>query len=282
MKLNDRLQSLLDNLFESSNPSLTELRKHASEGFITHEDLLILSKHISEKSNGRETLMDYLKGSRLCFPKLSERLSKANPEPTPELLKRREYLRVREEARAYNRMIHGTDVNPLVQQNLTYGNVHASVKNQLSIGANVIVSMAACGGIAYYAGTQYSSNKSVQMVFGLMGAVGIMIIEVTLFMIRAVKMESVFEGSGLSSDKESIAEMRSGSLMTVKTMQKFQNNRNSLGSEVSRIPSLQSTSNVHIPPVGKGGGDATKDDSDSDFEADETFEKLHLESKKNK
>jgi len=207
-----------------TNLQADELRESAYMGYITHRGLKTLNLVLQE--NGRDegslSLREILKGSKLCFPKLEERVSRANPEPSPGLVKRREFLRIRQEARQYNRMIHGTDLNPLVQQSLTHGNVHASVKNQLSIGANVIVSMAACGGIAYYVGTQYSTNKSIQMVFGLIGAVGIMIIEVTLFMIRAVKMESVFEGSGLSPNKESVAEMRSGSLMTVKTMEEVE------------------------------------------------------------
>jgi hypothetical protein len=81
------------------------------------------------------------------------------------------------------------------------------------------------------------------MIFGLIGAVFIMLVEMSLFIIRAIKMESAYERVPTTS-AEAIAQLRSGSLLTatnpkILQMKRDKNNNNT----VSSISTSISTSN---------------------------------------
>lgn len=77
----------------------------------------------------------------------------------------------------------------------------------------MIVSIIACGGIGYYVGTQFSSKKSVAMMFGLMSAIGIMMVEMLIYIIRAIKMENAYEKK-ISPKEEAKRQSQSASLQT--------------------------------------------------------------------
>ena len=105
----------------------------------------------------------------------------------------------------------------------------------------MIVAVFAMFGIGYYVGMQYSDNKSTvsnafavkkinlsvirslillifllylqQMTFGLVSAIGIMIVEMILFIRRATQMEGVYEKAPTALE-EANAQIRSGALLT--------------------------------------------------------------------
>ena len=62
-----------------------------------------------------------------------------------------------------------TDYDPHARDVLTTGNSYASVKNQLSIGANAFVAVFAMFGVGYYLGRQYTDDRTQQLIFGLIG-----------------------------------------------------------------------------------------------------------------
>ena len=64
---------------------------------------------------------------------------------------------------------HITDYDPHTRDVLTTGNSYASVKNQLSIGANAFVAVFAMFGVGYYLGRQYTDDRTQQLIFGLIG-----------------------------------------------------------------------------------------------------------------
>lgn len=57
-------------------------------------------------------------------------------------------------------MIYGQYENPNIEKMLSKGNHYASMRNQVSISMNMIVSMGACYGIAYYVGMQMGKESS--------------------------------------------------------------------------------------------------------------------------
>ena len=94
--------------------------------------------------------------SSLVFPSFQE----APEAPSLELQKRREYLKLRQEAREYNKMVFGTEQDPRVQEIMNAGNHYASARNQLAISANMVMSVLASFAIAYYAGKSMKASQT--------------------------------------------------------------------------------------------------------------------------
>jgi hypothetical protein len=72
----------------------------------------------------------------------------------------------RQEAREYNKMVYGTDFDPGARDVLTTGNQFASVKNQLSIGANAFVAVFAMFGVGFYLARQYTPDRTTVRLVG--------------------------------------------------------------------------------------------------------------------
>jgi hypothetical protein len=162
------------------------------------------------KSNLRQPLLKLLNGCNMVFPDHRQKPMKENPE----LAKRREYLKMKQEEREYNKMVHGTESNPNVVDALTLGNEFASFKNQAAIGMNMIMAVLATFGIAYYIGSKLKYEKSTCLGLGLAAAISIMIIEMFLFIFRSMQMEHEFERPA-SQSKEATVKLRVGALNPV-------------------------------------------------------------------
>ena len=213
-----------------------QLEEQYESELISYSTLNILSQYLKSKyeysvyvgnKKVHDKLTNYLTGSKLVFPNLM----KKDIEVDPELIKRRQYLLARQEAREYNKMMYGTYSDPNVQKALSQGNHMESVKEQLSVSANMIVSVFAMFGISYYIGYQYSKNQTTCMIFGIVGATIIMIVEMGIYIIRAIKLEAVYESKESRNEKkEALAQLRTGSLLTVHHTKVKDNNNNSSSS----------------------------------------------------
>ena len=124
-----------------------------------------------------------------------------------ELEKRRKYLQMRQEQKEYNQMIQGLDgsynsnynnninnnsgsVN--VGGNESVGQMMASLSQQMGTILNMVVSSLAMFGVFYYIGMHITDRKSsTPLVMGLVGAISIMVIEMTLFIIRAYLQDEI-------------------------------------------------------------------------------------------
>lgn len=113
------------------------------------------------------------------------------PDPTSssDLQKRREYLQLRQEQREYDRMVNGTVDFSHSHKSDTLAKTLSGVQNQISIIANMFVSIFAMFGVGYYIGMQYKWQYQTRFICGLIGAVVILFIEMTLYIIRACNME---------------------------------------------------------------------------------------------
>lgn len=157
-------------------------------GIYSLQSLEVISNYL-RLQNGKESLSDYLVSSKspsaLHFPQTSK-----TTEPSEELVKRREYLKLRAEAREYNQMMYGRDEDPRVAEILDAGNNMSSARNQLAVSANMVISCLASFAIAYYAGKSFKASLTTSLVCGLLGAIAILLIEMTLFIVRAMRVES--------------------------------------------------------------------------------------------
>jgi hypothetical protein len=216
--ISDKLTILIDNFnndyYNNNIYSLTIEEKQIIDNdikfnYLSCESLNILKKYI-DNSNDEYNLKYYLNKTKLVFPILKQKIK----DTSLEVLKRREYLKLRQEEREYNLMIHGNAVNPNVTEKIAGGNHYSSTKNQLTISTNMIVSIFAMFGICYYVGMRFSDSHTTCLIFGLVGAVVIMIVEMLLFIIRAAKMEHIYEGK-ITKETEILAQIRSSSLVTL-------------------------------------------------------------------
>ena len=197
---NTKLSELVGRLLECppegiESAGLEALAADRDSGAYSLPSLELISKYLGTKQGAgegkkQEQLSDYLVNptapSSLLFPNAP----KAASEPSAELLKRREYLKLKAEAREYNRMIYGKEEDPRVAEILEAGNHFSSAKNQLAISANMVVSVVASFAIAYYAGKSFKASATTCLVCGLLGAIAILFIEMSLFIVRAMRYET--------------------------------------------------------------------------------------------
>ena len=115
----------------------------------------------------------------------------AKPEkraPHPELAPRMERLRAAQASREYAAMmgdVHGHNNDGLVDIEM------ASYKSQMGIGLNLVVSMGTMYIVGHYAGgTAEEPNGPRAVLFGLVLCIGTMLIEATLYIIGASRMEA--------------------------------------------------------------------------------------------
>jgi hypothetical protein len=192
LKLTPKFAEVVTEMF-CENFSLTEeeqqiINAAVDSKIVTCDALFIVNKYMKTKPS--LLMKDIFDRSKLVFPS-SEKASKQ--EVNPKLLKRREYLKRRQETREYNQMIFGTDYNPQDEAFTKCGNSFASMRNQLTISANMIVSIFVSFGLGYYLSKSVTKDESMRMTIGLVCAIIIMMIEMILFILRAIRMEDVYE-----------------------------------------------------------------------------------------
>lgn len=153
-QLNIIVQELLSSDFLTPDEK-ESLRKDEERKMVSNENVKLISKYLHSQS---KKLVDVVKGSKIVFPNLMEK-----PVETPaHVLQRRQQLQIKQQEREYNKMIYGQYENPNIEKMLSKGNHYASMRNQVSISMNMIVSMGACYGIAYYVGMQMGKESSTE------------------------------------------------------------------------------------------------------------------------
>lgn len=195
-RLHEYLQELLPSLeAESSSSSGSKscwglVTKALQDEFVPMELMRILAL-----SDGAD-LKALVAGSRMVFDPDLEGNGERDPkevERRQALNKRREYLKKRHEEREYNLMMYGQEVNPEVQREMDRGNSLSSKSNHISIGMNMIMSVLACFAIAYYVGMQSNVELTTSMIYGLIAAILILMVEMLLYILRAMSMEKHFD-----------------------------------------------------------------------------------------
>lgn len=168
--------------------------------YVTIKGLKLIREYLRRDSNEDSDclLKPLLKGTKLVYPYHKGRSNVSNTK-SKEFIERHNYLLKKQEERQYNAMIgdiSNKDINNINSVDSGKdGNLYSSVKNNFTISANMIISMVSCYGIGYYIGTTISTKTTTRMICGLIGAIGIMMVEMTIFIIRAIKMESVYENN---------------------------------------------------------------------------------------
>lgn len=141
-----------------------------------------------------------------------------------ELVERREYLKTRQQEKEYNQMMYGSPSDPNVVAKED-SNLWSSTRNNMSVIMNLIMSFVAGFAIAYYATKQYESyaethshegssgngtstntvnavESNRSLVFGLLGAIAALLIEMVLYIVRALQSEYKYEKGGKSKGKK--------------------------------------------------------------------------------
>ena len=86
-------------------------------------------------------------------------------------------------------MVHGT--SKLQTSADTLQSTLNGMRHQVTISANMITTTIGVFGIGYFVGTKLTDQKSHWMICGLISAMGILIVEMTLYIIRASKQDDL-------------------------------------------------------------------------------------------
>jgi hypothetical protein len=126
-----------------------------------------------------------------------EIVSDTPPPPTEasslELERRRDFLKVRAKQREYNQMMFKSDTDPSKDE-ANKQNIGAILEHS-SVAVQVIVATLASFGVAFYAGRQSGASQEKCLVWGLLAAMIILIVEGVLFIVRANRVASMIESS---------------------------------------------------------------------------------------
>lgn len=166
-----------------NNVDVTSDDKESLEDCINSGYLNVKSIRILEKYGG---VMSVLRGKPLVFPSFVKITSSQDSQ---DKMARRQYLQSKIDQREYNRMVYGSELSPAEREVQSVSNQLSSVRNQISIGVNMIVAIVATFGICYYVGGQFTTNTSTRMIYGLIGGILVMILEMVLYIMRAARME---------------------------------------------------------------------------------------------
>ena len=163
-------KELIARVSQSLNIKLSELRSV----------FFIISK--LGRNQGNKDLCTLLKGSKVIFPSLIA--SSSLSPPVYNLEERRAYLLRRQEEREYARFIGDSSDFGNSSKSLSVHEPISQLKGQISIIANMFVCSFAMFGVGYYVGVQYKCDLQLCIMFGLIGAVLILFIEMMLYIIR--------------------------------------------------------------------------------------------------
>ncbi|KAJ1423532.1 endoplasmic reticulum-based factor for assembly of V-ATPase-domain-containing protein [Ochromonadaceae sp. CCMP2298] len=162
--------------------SVTEEERAGLDAAFVHVDSVkVLRREMDRR--GQKLVVSF-QGSRLVYP---ERIKATKIDP--EVEKRRAFLRTKEEERSYNKMVFGLEQAP--QE--SFAQQYSSFQNQASIAVNMIVAIFATFGMGYYISSTMGFNKTECMTIGLIAATAVMIIEMLVFIMRALQMETCEE-----------------------------------------------------------------------------------------
>ena len=130
------------------------------------------------------TLKSLLQGSSMCIPSLDSQVSTKKLDPEQE--KRKKRLKERVQERELHRMVSNVDSRQKMARQFKAG-AAVSLKSA-SFGLHIILGMV-FGFVAGYllARTAYGGGQTVQVIGGIIGMVGTLIMEVTLYIIRDEK-----------------------------------------------------------------------------------------------
>ena len=130
-------------------------------------------------------LRDLLRGSVIDFPRRKS-ISKEDPDQ----VRRKAALQRRKEQREYDRMVANVDHKQRADA-LVRGGAAVSVK-RASYGAHIIVGMFLGFGAGYMLSKSvYDGSTTVQFVGGIIGMVGTLMLEVSLYIIREEKVKRI-------------------------------------------------------------------------------------------
>ena len=90
-------------------------------------------------------------------------------------------------------MVYGQEINPEIQREMDRGNSLSAKSNHIAIAMNMIMSVLACFAIAYYVGLQSNVELATSMIYGLIAAILILMVEMLLYILRAMAMEKKYD-----------------------------------------------------------------------------------------
>ena len=134
------------------------------------------------RNQGNKALCTLLKGSKVMFP--SPITSSSLSPSAYNLEERRAYLLRRQEEREYAKFIDDSSDFGKSSKSFSFHEPISQLKGQISIIVNMFVCSFAMFGVGYYVGVQYKCDLQLCIIFGLIGAVLILFIEMTLYIIR--------------------------------------------------------------------------------------------------
>lgn len=142
------------------------------------------------KSQKPSSLRDLIKGSRLVFHANGSRESNILDDPNQ--VRRKNALKLRAQQREYDRMVENVD--PKQKYGLAVRNGAAVSLKRASYGAHIIVGMFLGFGAGFMLSKSvYDGGTTVQYIGGIIGMVGTLLLEVTLYMIREEKVRRIKE-----------------------------------------------------------------------------------------
>ena len=184
-------KELLTRISQSTCVKLSELR----------EVLKILSKKDGNKDE--HLLHSLLRDSNIIFPSVATSSSSSSSSSSYNLEERRAHLLRRQEEREYARLV-GDSVDTDTNSNtVSVSKPISEIKGQISIIANMFVCAFAMFGVGYYVGAQYRYDLQTRTIFGLIGAVTILFVEMLLYIIRAYNIDyAKYHDSHTNKDKK--------------------------------------------------------------------------------
>jgi predicted cobalt transporter CbtA len=120
--------------------------------------------------------------------------------PSKELTERRKYLQRRFEEREYARMVGdcgdgsmqvrgSAAVKAQSGRGASVGEDMHALRGAMSTAVNMVAAVAASFAVGYYAGKGTDGTQRTGFLFGLAGAIIVLVVEMALFIIRALREE---------------------------------------------------------------------------------------------
>mmetsp|Transcript_18141 Transcript_18141/g.53933 ORF Transcript_18141/g.53933 Transcript_18141/m.53933 type:complete len:189 (-) Transcript_18141:15-581(-) len=134
----------------------------------------------AEEQNSSGPLRARLRGASLVFAP-----APAPAEPSPAVLRRRQYLQRRADHRAYDKLVSNVTQKPIPPEE----RVGASLRHQFSISANMVVAPVGAGVVGYRLSKEIVPDK-YRVVVGLLVGIAFLFIEMILHLIRSYSVEA--------------------------------------------------------------------------------------------
>uniref|UniRef100_K3WIG7 Uncharacterized protein n=1 Tax=Globisporangium ultimum (strain ATCC 200006 / CBS 805.95 / DAOM BR144) TaxID=431595 RepID=K3WIG7_GLOUD len=138
------------------------------------------------KQNGKEHARAHVAVSSAGDASVSE--SKGAKEHSAYLERRRKKLLRLDEEMRYGRLVHNVQKK---SNQVEFAQHQKSVQQHLSIGANMIAARVTAFVAMYILARTLTDNETTRVILGLAGAIGMMFIEMVLFITRSAKYEVI-------------------------------------------------------------------------------------------